>query len=288
MPIDTVLPNKQALTPIPTVIVSATASSQRVRYASLGEVHQTRLQVFSTDGTQVFDSDFRLGNLIDWQLADQQGTRLMDGSYLFLVTVKDFSNNLTQKYGVATLEREQVSLAQSGVEELTSGQAAALEANKLSATLSPVDRIGATGLNRTSTASTDGESVIDANPAGKKTTSKATTTGGTNATGTGTQNKIAKWTDNAGTLGDSTITEDSGGAIGMGTAPDSSAKLNIFSPFGVVPFKFTQNAANNSSPTLALFSTLDGTIGQYAATTHNGVGSFVMGATPGKNFGNIC
>src|SRR2546423_5308966 len=54
-------------------IVTATTSNGRVRYASLGEVNQTRLQVFSPDGNQVYDSDLRLGNLIDWQLLDQQG-----------------------------------------------------------------------------------------------------------------------------------------------------------------------------------------------------------------------
>ena len=36
-----------------------------------------------------------------------------------------------------------------------------------------------------------------------------------NATGTGTQNRIAKWTDNAGTLGDSSLT-DTGGNVGLG------------------------------------------------------------------------
>lgn len=42
------------------------------------------------------------------------------------------------------------------------------------------------------------------------------------ASGSGTQNRIAKWTDNAGTLGDSTITETNNGFIGIGTAnPDS-------------------------------------------------------------------
>src|SRR5882762_7831752 len=38
-------------------IVTATTSNGRVRYASLGEVNQTRLQVFSPDGAQVYDSD---------------------------------------------------------------------------------------------------------------------------------------------------------------------------------------------------------------------------------------
>jgi hypothetical protein len=41
--------------------------------------------------------------------------------------------------------------------------------------------------------------------------------------GTGTQNRIAKWIDNAGTLGDSAITETGGGFVGIGTtAPDRS------------------------------------------------------------------
>src|SRR5688500_14990207 len=69
--------NEQTLSPI----VTATTSNGRVRYASLGEVNQTRLQVFSTDGRQVYDSDLRLGNLIDWALLDQHGQHLSDGSY---------------------------------------------------------------------------------------------------------------------------------------------------------------------------------------------------------------
>src|SRR6266542_4143000 len=49
------------------------------------------------------------------------------------------------------------------------------------------------------------------------------------ASGSGTQNRIAKWTDNAGTLGDSGITETNSGFIGIGTAsPDSL--LNVQGP----------------------------------------------------------
>ena len=98
----------------------------------MGEVNQTRLQVFSGDGVQVFDSSFRLGNLIDWPLEDQQGTHLSDSSYLFLVTVKDFSSIVTQKYGTAVIEQEQVFLQQTPSSELPSAQSTALEANKLS------------------------------------------------------------------------------------------------------------------------------------------------------------
>ncbi|MDX6303921.1 MAG: trimeric autotransporter adhesin [Blastocatellia bacterium] len=52
--------------------------------------------------------------------------------------------------------------------------------------------------------------------------------------GTGTQDRIAKWTDNAGTLGDSGITETSGGFVGIGTTtPDS--KLVVSSNSATLP-----------------------------------------------------
>ncbi|HEY6244382.1 MAG TPA: YncE family protein [Pyrinomonadaceae bacterium] len=44
--------------------------------------------------------------------------------------------------------------------------------------------------------------------------------------GVGTQNNLAKWTDNAGTLGNSNITEASDGSIGIGTSTPNSL-LNI-------------------------------------------------------------
>jgi len=44
--------------------------------------------------------------------------------------------------------------------------------------------------------------------------------------GTGTQNRIAKWTDSLGTLGDSTITETNSGFIGIGT-PTPDSQLNV-------------------------------------------------------------
>jgi hypothetical protein len=193
-------------------IVTATTSNGRVRYASLGEVNQTRLQVFSPDGSQVYDSDLRLGNLIDWQLLDQQGQHLTDGSYLFLITVKDFSGSLTQKFGTALLESGQVVLQQTGRDELPPAQALALQANKLSEVLSSVDRIGAVSLSVTPTISNEAAPVIDiVPPARQKTNASLRTPIVENIQGTGSQDRLAKWTDNGGTLGDSLLGETGGG-----------------------------------------------------------------------------
>jgi hypothetical protein len=194
-----------------------------VRYASLGEVNQTRLQVFSPEGSLVYDSEYRLGNLIDWPLLDQRGQRLTDGSYLFLLTVKDFSALLTQKYGTALLENDQVSLQQTERDELQPAQALALQANRLSEVISPVDRIGSTASAVPATAANDRGAVVDPVPQVKlkEVTISQPTPLGESVTGTGVQNTVPKWTDNAGTLGDSSIYGDASGNVGIGlTGPE--------------------------------------------------------------------
>src|SRR5437870_2498173 len=139
-------------------------------------------------------------------------------SLLLFVTVLAQTPSQTQPpTGTVVLEQEQVSLQQTTRDELLQSEATALEANKLSEVISPVDRIGVAAINRTTTASTDGTTVIDTVMTTKKSaTAQATPSPTTNATGTGTQNQLAKWTDNAGTLGDSSMT-DLGGLVGIGT-----------------------------------------------------------------------
>jgi trimeric autotransporter adhesin len=198
-------------------LVTATASAGRVRYVSMGEVQQTRLQVFSPEGVQIFDSSYRDGNLIDWQLTDQQGSRVKDGSYIFLVTVKDFSGRSTQKFGTAVMEQEQVYLEQTRRSALSPAQTTALDASKESEALSPVDRVGAAELNRTATLTTSTGNTSQSTQASGNTEQTLTTSGTTSLAGTGTQNKLSKWTDNTGTLGNSNIFEDANGRIGIGT-----------------------------------------------------------------------
>ncbi|PYS50158.1 MAG: hypothetical protein DMF68_08095 [Acidobacteria bacterium] len=200
-----------------------------MRYVAIGEIHQLRLQLFSIDGTAVYDSDFRLGNLIDWKLQDQQGQRLSDGRYLFLITVKDFSDTLTQKYGTTQIEQEQVTLEQSSLDELSPAQATTLKSNQQATLLTAIDRIGAAGLSRIATESDDGTPSLDASMLGKKSNSaKQTTSGGQNLTGTGSMNQVAKWTDDNATLGNSSIT-DIGGKVGIGNS-GPTATLSLGAP----------------------------------------------------------
>jgi hypothetical protein len=69
--------------------------------------------------------------------------------------------------------------------------------------------------------------------------------------GAGTQNQFAKWTDNAGTLGDSGITETAGGNVGIGTTTpgqllqvNSAAGTNAALAFSIV----ARSMANGASP----------------------------------------
>lgn len=78
-----------------------------------------------------------------------------------------------------------------------------------------------------------------------------------NIAGTGTQNKLAKWLDNSGTLGDSVVTEASGN-IGIGT-PSPQAALHVIGnqflkPVGATP---TYKVLAGSDPTTTVMLTTD-------------------------------
>jgi hypothetical protein len=75
------------------------------------------------------------------------------------------------------------------------------------------------------------------NSGGDKTATSAQATDSSNSvqpltSGTGTQNRVAKWTDNSGTLGDSGIT-DTGNNVGIGTTTPGS-KLHVVGLQGAV------------------------------------------------------
>jgi hypothetical protein len=71
-----------------------------------------------------------------------------------------------------------------------------------------------------------------------------------NASGTGTANQLAKWTDNAGTLGNSAISEVNGN-VGIGT-PNPTAKLSVVEAGAELRF---DKGSGGQTPVLSVIST---------------------------------
>ena len=80
--------------------VTATAGTDHILFASLGIGKRMRLEILSQTGDRVFDSEFRDGNLLDWQMDDSQGNRLPDDVYGCLVTAEDTTGQLSHRRGV--------------------------------------------------------------------------------------------------------------------------------------------------------------------------------------------
>lgn len=54
--------------------VTAAIGAEQVRFVAPNSVYQMRLEVFGSDGVKVFDSDFAIGNVLDWGSATSRPT----------------------------------------------------------------------------------------------------------------------------------------------------------------------------------------------------------------------
>jgi hypothetical protein len=81
------------------VSLTVTAYSDAVRFSAQGSVKELRVEILSLSGQKVFDSGPVLGNALDWKLSNTQGQPVANGVYLYTVTVKDPSGNVTKKLG---------------------------------------------------------------------------------------------------------------------------------------------------------------------------------------------
>jgi hypothetical protein len=272
------------------ITVTAVATTDRVRFTAPSTVVQMRLEVYGANGGKVFDNEVRGGNVIDWHLLNGQGDRLLDGTYISVITSKSLSGRLSQKLGTIIIENAAVSVQPVDTAQLTAKQSQAVGPVEESASLTVVKegetqtatviahngtegqlirgqgalsfRLGDffSGTDREQMRLTaegnlgigtsdprvkldvagmigareglmfsDGSTLSVNNKGVLKHTSAQGTLSATVA-GTGTQNRLAKWTDNVGTLGDSGLTEI-GGFLGIGTAnPDSLVNIQ-----GTVP-----------------------------------------------------
>ena len=106
--------------------VTASASSDRVRFTAPSSVVQIRLEVYNTRGKKVFDNEVRGGNLLDWHFQDGQADRLSDDTYLCAVTVKSLSGKLTQRIASLTIEKASARLQALDVSHITTQQSEAI------------------------------------------------------------------------------------------------------------------------------------------------------------------
>ncbi|HBB96665.1 MAG TPA: hypothetical protein DC054_14870 [Blastocatellia bacterium] len=108
------------------VSVTASATSDGVRFAAPSAVVQLRLEVYDGAGQKLVDTEQRGGNVLDWHLHGGNGERVADGTYLFVVTIKNLSGRLSQKLGSITVSAQSTTLHASAVTDLNAQQAQAV------------------------------------------------------------------------------------------------------------------------------------------------------------------
>lgn len=258
-------------------LVTATASSQRVRFVSPGTVVQLRLEVYNEAGQKLFDTELHGGNVLDWHLQDGGGLRLPAGSYGCVLTIKSLSGRLSQRVGVVNVNDKEAAIETAGAAQLTTAQQQTIGPVEGSASLTILRQRETEAITTVTHDSAKGQLTSTTGPltfgtgdvfAGKDKEHMRITEDGSVGIGTdkpeatldvagliraregfqfsdgstlkvnekgvltraradgsapdsvsSTQNKIAKFIDNAGTLGDSSLT-DAGGNVGLGvTSP---------------------------------------------------------------------
>ena len=125
----------QAQTPAavqPGTVSSVTASvtpEGAVRMIAHGEALQIRMEIYSPAGELVADTGLRQGNIIDWKQTDATQP-IIDGSYLVVVTVKDFKGNLNQRLAALTSQSGQLQLQSQKRDQVNTAQVRTMESRQ--------------------------------------------------------------------------------------------------------------------------------------------------------------
>src|SRR6185503_17686719 len=110
-------------------VTGSVAADGTVRMIAHGETLQIRMEIYAATGELVSDSGLRNGNIIDWKQTDAQQA-MPDGTYLVVVTVRDFKGNLNQRMVSLLLQAGQLQLQDQKRNEVTSAQVQSMESRR--------------------------------------------------------------------------------------------------------------------------------------------------------------
>lgn len=283
-------------------VTASVTGPNGIRLSSPGEILNIRLEVYTVNGDVVFDSGLRKGNVLDWKLSEATQP-VGDGTYLFVVTVRDLQGKYHQRLGNAVVESGQLTLTYQRADAINAPQKQALNTRLQSQKVALTDNADAVTVLRagkersvvvtahdgsdgqvTSTSGSltlrtgdtltgteqermritpegnvgigtdkpratldvageirakgirfeDGTVLSSAGNATRQTTNVANidTTDPNAVTGSGTANHVAKWLDNIGALGYSSLF-DNGTNIGIGnTNPETTLHIGPNTGYG--------------------------------------------------------
>lgn len=298
-------------------VTAAVTESNTIRLSSPGEIFNIRLEVYTAGGELVHDSGLRQGNVLDWKLSEATQP-IGDGTYLFVVTIRDLQGKFRQRLGNFVVNAGQATLSSQRGEAINAPQKQALNTRLQSQKIALADNVDSITVLRpgkersvvvTAHDGTDGqvtstsgaltfntgdtltgndqervritsegnvgigtdkpEAKLDV--AGEirakgirfedgtvlksaSSVSKQTTVVAANGdvptpgapTGSGTANRLSKWLDNIGTLGDSNLF-DNGTNIGIGnTNPQTTLHIGPNAGYGATTGILLANNLNGT------------------------------------------
>jgi hypothetical protein len=121
-----------------TPVVAVSVSTEGARFTSPARVLEMRLGIYNAKGDLIFDSGARQGDTLDWRIKDV-AQAMTDGTYLCVVTVKDFQGKLRQRLGHINMQSGHITLKRSRLEDLTAEQSQALANGRQSQKIDPAE-----------------------------------------------------------------------------------------------------------------------------------------------------
>ena len=125
-------------TPNSHAVTASVSAAGVIRVTSPQAVLNIRLEVYAPGGDVVYDSGLRQGSVIDWKVGDA-ASPLADGSYLFVITIRDLQARYRQKLGSLSVQAGQLTLKGEQHDRPTAAQTDALSSRRLSQKIEAAD-----------------------------------------------------------------------------------------------------------------------------------------------------